>query len=187
MTEEIPKYPTVEKQMNASGVPFKVRKSEPRISWRSNYAYYLKQKREAGSVRPLFARKQNDGSFEVYEDGSWISRDLWKDYSEEQTDKDGNVINGPTGKPKKRLFFDEKFDFLIDFENPIPIEYWNSDQGQKVTEQHQIAWVRMSKNLSEKLKEQMKDPRVDTSRDFFVIDYDNTKTPAEQYKVRFHH
>ncbi len=189
MTEEnqTPEYPLAEKQAMAAGVPFKVLRKEPRGSWRSNYAYYLKQRKEGGSLRPLFGRKLEDDTFQVYINGSWVTKDFWNDYSEDKVDTDGKVIMAPSGKPRKQVFFDEKFDWLLEFESPINIEYWSKEQSARVTEQHEITWVRTSKSLSGKIQEQTDDPRVDLDSNYFLIDYDPTKSPAEQYKVKFDH
>lgn len=174
--EQVKEYPTAEKQMFAAGVPFQVVNKTPKDNWRSNYAFYLKQKADGGSLRPLLGRMKEE-QFQVYEDGSWVDKHLWNDYSYEEE------VNG---KKRKRLYFDHKFDFLMKFENPIAIEYWDKDSRQKVTEQHETCWVRLSKSNMEKLLEQVEDPRSPEGS-WFIIEYDKTKAPADQYKIKFHH
>ena len=178
--------PTVEKQLFlANNVPFKVVSEEPRHSWKTNYAYYLKQKAAGAPVRPMIGRKTEDGTFQIYDDGTWVNKDLWEDFSEPITDGDGNIMKNANGKPKKRLLFDHKHDWIVEFDEEVPVEYWDPEQKQVVSEKMTKFYIRTSQNLSGKLSEQLDDARTNAETRY-VVDYDPEKSPAEQYKVKFH-
>ena len=178
------KYPVAEKQAMAVGVPFKVIIDKPKTLWITNYAYYMKQKREGGPLKPLLGRKPDDNTFEVYIDGQWVQKDLWNDFSEPMVDGQGNPVMGKNGKQRKQLLFDEKKEWLLKFERPVQIEYWNSEQGKKVVEEHEVVWVRMSNNLSGKLEKEVEDPRSPTGS-YFQLDRNPNAAPAEQYSAKF--
>lgn len=173
----------IEKQIQAINVPFKVVNRQPRDYWGSNYAYYLKQKREGGSLRPLLCRMQ-DNQLQVYEDGNWVDKDMWNDLSEAVVDNDGNPVLNPKGNQRRQLLVENKKEILVEFENPVAVEFWDTELRQKVTEEHQTVYIRMSKNLFAKLEEQLDDPR-NTLDNFFEIRYDKSRSPADQYKVVF--
>jgi hypothetical protein len=175
--EEQKVYPTAEKQLMLAGVPFQVIKKEPRHNWMSNYAYYLHQKQNGGAIRPLLGRMSEKNEFQVYLNGEWVTKDLWKEYSYEEE------VNG---KKRKKLFFDHKYEYLMKFEIPIMVEFWDKEAKQRVTEQHEVVWGRLSKANHEKLLEQMNDPRSPDGS-WFIIEHDEKKPLAERYKVKFHH
>ncbi len=181
-TNEIKNYPTVEKQMSASGIPFKVLKAEPRDNWLSNYAYYLKQKTANASLRPLIGRMDGE-QFQVLGADGWSDKDLWDDYSEEVIENGEQVLNAK-GNVRKRLLFDNKKEWLVQFESPIVVNFWDKELKQRVNEQHDTVWIRLSKNLSGKLEDELNDPR-NSMESYFKIFYDNKKSPADQYKVKF--
>ena len=186
-TEEVQEFiPTVEKQLFlANSVSFTVISEKPRHSWKTNYAYYLKQKGSGGPVRPLIGRETEDGKFQIYQDGTWIDKNLWDNYSEPITDGDGNITKNANGKPKKRLLFDHKHDWIVKFTEPVPVEYWDPEQKEVVSEKIEKFYIRLSQNLSGKLKEQIDDKRNNKDT-LYTVEYDPTKSPAEQYKVKYH-
>lgn len=186
MENETKKYPVAEKQGFIVGAPFRVI-SEARDVWITNYAYHLKQKRTNGSLKPLMGRKTKDGKFEVYIDGSWQEKDLWKEYSEDAMDESGAPIM-IKGRPKKNLLFDNRKEILMEFSTPVSLTYWDSDLKQKVTQDHTIAYARVSKSVAEKITEQINTmAKLGVNNPFFVMKYDGKKAPAEQYKVEFSH
>ena len=185
MENENEKYVVMEKQMHAAETPFKVLDSTPREFWGTNYAYWIKQKKEGGSQRPLLGRMKGE-QFQVYEDGNWEDKDLWENYSEGVIDKDGQPVLNGKGNQRRILHFDNRKELLVEFEHPVSVERWDKDLGQKVTEEHQVLYVRFSKGLASKIAEQTEDPR-NSDETFYVINYDKTKSPADQYSVKFHH
>lgn len=179
--------PLVEKQsfLAQPGKGFRVISKEPRNSWKTNYAYYLKCKREGIPVRPLIGRKLEDNTFEIYENGEWVKKDYFKEFVVPMLDNDGNAVMGPNGKPKMQHLFDHKHDYVVEFDEPVKVSYYNSELKQTVTEDIQKFWIRVSRSLSGKLAEQMEDPRNSDQTRYEVV-YDPSKSPAEQYKVKFH-
>ena len=182
MTEEI-KIPVMSKQMQAAGTPFKVINKVPRDSWTSNYAYWLKQKTAGLSQRPLLGRMAEGDQFQVYTENGWEDKDLWNDYSEEVIEN-GEPVRNAKGNIRKRLFFDNRKEFLLEFESPVVIELWDKEIKQTVTEEHKQVYVRMSKSLAGKLQEQFEDSR-NSDETYYMINYDRSKSPAEQYTVKF--
>ena len=81
-------------------------------------------------------------------------------------------------------YFDCKKVWTLEFKNPVEVQYWNGELKQVVTESHSKVKVKLSKNLSGKLQEQVEDPRNGDNASF-QIDYDPSKAPAEQYKVKY--
>jgi len=182
MTEEQNTYVKLEKQSMASGTPFQVKSKEPNTYYKTNYAYYLKQKADNAPLRPLIGKMEND-KFSVFLDGVWVEKSLWDDFSEEVIENGKQVLN-TKGNVRKRLLFDQKFDWLLEFEKEIPIEYYNKEEKRKVIENHKTMWVSMSKNLNEKLQEQLNDPRT-PDNSFLQINFDMALPPADMYKIVF--
>jgi len=187
MTEENKNIPVCEKQGLAVGVPFTVVEKTPREIWRTGYSYYLAQKAKNASVRPIMGRfYQEEGAtdkqFQIFQDGKWVNANFW-DWSEPIMEN-GQVVTNKNGKPKRRPFFEQKFEYLLKFDRPIEIDYWDKELKQVVSEAVDTCYVRFSKNLAEKLKDQIEDPRNGDDAKF-IIEYDPSKTPADQYKVKY--
>jgi len=183
MTEE--QIPICEKQGMIAGQTFKVVESNPKEVWKTGYSYYLSQKSQNKPVAPLYGRFiEVDGvrKFQVFKDGSWTDANFW-DFSEPVMEN-GQVVMGASGQPKKRPFFEQKFDYLLEFVEPVEIEYYDRNLKQVVTKALNKFYVRLSRSLAGKLKEQIDDPRNPADAKF-VIEYDETKPPAERYKVKF--
>jgi hypothetical protein len=176
-------YKTITKQMHAIDTPFRVVNRQPREFWGTNYAYYLEQKKKGGSLKPLLAR-MTDSGLQVFEDEEWVDRDLWKDYSIAVVDSQGNPVLNPKGNQRRQPLLENRKEFLLEFDTPVPVEFWDTELRQTVTEEHQTVWVRMSKSLAAKLEEQLDDPR-NTMDNYFKIKYDRSQAPADQYKVLF--
>lgn len=176
--------PLVEKQsFLAQETGFRVITKEPRDSWKTNYAYYLQCKRTGAPVRPIIGRKTDEGTFETYNMGEWETTN-YNQYIVPALDNDGNAIT-INGKPKMQHLFDHKHDYVVEFLEPVKVTYYNTELKQSVTEDLKKFYIRMSRSLSAKLQEQMEDPRNSDETNFQVI-YDPSKSPADQYKVKFH-
>ena len=178
-------YPTVEKQAMGVGVPFKIESKEPREIHITGYAYYQKMCRENGPKKPLIGRYSlaDPNQFQVYLNGGWVNKKLW-DYAEEVVDKEGKAVLKANGKPKQRPLFDHKFEYLLKYDTPVEVEYYDKEQGQRVIKALDRFWLRVSKNLHTKISDQASDSR-NTENSIFEIEYDDTLAPAEQYKVKY--
>ena len=76
--------------------------------------------------------------------------------------------------------------------NEVVSENETSEQIELETEQKEVVsekiekfYIRLSQNLSGKLREQIDDKR-NNKETLFTVEYDPTKSPAEQYKVKYH-
>lgn len=187
MSEDIKQVPICEKQGLIVGHQFTVVDKVPREIWRTGYNYYLAQRAKNGSVKPILGRYfQTEGSddkqFQIHQEGAWHDANFW-DWSEPVMEN-GVVVKNKIGKPKTRPFFEQKFEYLLNFEVPIEIDYWDKELKQVVTEEVNQCYVRFSKNLTEKVKDQVDDPR-NAEGSKFILDYDPSKSPADQYKVKY--
>lgn len=185
MTENV--IPMVEKQADLAGTPFKVLNKEPSTFWKTGYEYYLHLKAQDKPIRHMIGRYQDiDGKkqFQIYEDGDWVSKSFW-DYSEPIIDKaTGKVETNRAGKPKNRPFFKEKKKYLIEFIEPKEISYWDKELKEVVERPCTKIYAVVSGNLSDKIQEQLSDPRNGDDAKYIII-YDKKRAPADQYKVRF--
>lgn len=185
--DQMQNLPVVDKQKNLVGIPFRVVSEEPRDFWISNYAYYQKQRKDGVKPMPLLGRVTDDNNFQVYnfETGEWETRDLWGEFSYPIYDNSGNPVTNSKGNQRKALYFDRKKEWVIEFEGPTNVEYYSREEKQRVVEKHEKVVARLSKGLSDKLQEELQDPR-NNNMTYFVLEKDDNKSPAEMYKVQFH-
>ena len=182
-TEETEQIVLIEKQSEVANATFKVlTEGDPKESWKTNYQYYLKQKATGASVRPLIGRYQ-DKQFQVYDEGTWVDKNYW-DYADPLKDSAGVIVKGPTGKPRQVQYFTCKHIWKIEFDEPEKVSFYDKELKQNLVEKKKIVEVALSKNLSEKLKVQINDPRNPEGVKF-KINYDPSKAPADQYSVTF--
>lgn len=183
-TENIDVYPTAQKQMYAAGTAFRILSNKTRDFWGTGYQYYLDQKAAGKPVRPLLGRFKSspnpneEPQFQIYSDGSWQDKDITEfDYVNE--------------KNKTKNYFENKKELLCSFKTPITIELWDKETSRTKTEQHQVAWVRMSKSLLDKILKhtetisKMGANPFGKDAPFFMIKYNGKLAPAEQYQVEF--
>ena len=117
-------------------------------------------------------------------DGEWQEANYW-DWSSPVLNDDGTPVMNKVNKPKNQPFFTQYFEFLLKFDEPIDVSHWDKELKQTVVEAFDEFYGRVSKNLKEKILEQVEDER-NPSDAKFILDYDKTKMPADQYKVKFH-
>ena len=187
MENENENVPMIEKQSLFADKPFKVLTKQPSTFWKTGYEYYLHLRSQNLPIRHLIGKYDDDNGkkvFKVYKDGQWIESNFW-DYSEPVIDKmTGKTELNSAGKTKNRPYFKEKKKYLIEFDQPYEFEYWDKETKSVVKRPLTKIYMIMSTNLSEKIQDQISDPRnSDGSK--YIIKYDKNKAPAEQYKVKY--
>jgi len=191
MSEEKQFVPVCDKQGVIVGKAFTVVDKNPRVTWRTNYSWYLKKAAEKKldqnvSLRPFIGRFTDapiNKDFEVYMDGEWVKQSFWDDWTQPVLN-DGIAVLNKAGKPKQAPFFTEYHEFLLKFDEPIDVAYWDKDLKQNVIEAFEEFYVRVSKNTSKKILKEVNDDR-NPSDAKFILNYDKNEMPADQYSVQY--
>ena len=191
--EEIQNLPTIDDTRLIAGKPFKLISREHREFIKTNYAFYLEQKKAGKSLSPKLMRRKygEDGQpskqFQVYDKvlAEWKDiKDIWSEYYVETMDKQGNVVLKANGKPEMTRLFDIKKEVAICFKEPQQVEYLNKDIKSTVVKDHTEIKVRMSPSQVQKIEDLFEDPR-NKETDFYQLNYDVEAELANRYKFVF--
>lgn len=194
MTEEKEYLNEIEKCSVLHNHPFRIHPestldNEPdfKTEWRTGYQFWNAHKMEFQS-KTKYHMIGFEGTGE--HEGKFFARmryakkdDPRREFSEINR-RDYDYVVEINGKQRTKNYFEPKRIGRIEFLNPTQIPVWNSEARREEMTTVTECFVVMSEFLYGKFTEQYDDPRTNIY-DYMVINFDNSKAPAEKYAVKF--